>query len=152
MLKRLMLTDDNLASPILRLFLGLVIFPHGAQKLLGWFGGHGFARTVESLDSLGVPAMLAFLVILIEFFGAVSLFLGFLTRVSAAGLLCVMLGAILLVHWKNGFFMNWEGHLGYLGRGEGFEYHLLVIGMCLALLVLGSGRYSVDRSMGRVRL
>jgi putative oxidoreductase len=143
MLKRLMQTDDNLASPLLRLFLGIVFFPHGAQKLLGWFGGHGFAATMQGMSSMGLPAVIVFLVILIEFFGAVSLLLGFLSRVSAIGILCVMLGAIFTVHLPNGFFMNWEGHQ----KGEGIEYHLLVIGICLALLVIGSGRFSVDRSM-----
>jgi putative oxidoreductase len=146
MRKRLMRTDDNLASPLLRLFLGLVFFPHGAQKLLGWFGGHGFAATVAGMSRMGLPAALVFLVILIEFFGAISLFLGFFSRVSALGILAVMLGAIFTVHLRNGFFMNWEGRQ----NGEGIEYHLLVIGICLALLVLGSGRFSVDRSMDRV--
>jgi putative oxidoreductase len=145
MLDRLMPTDDNLASPLLRLFLGIVFFPHGAQKLLGWFGGHGFAATMAGMTRMGLPAAIVFLVILIEFFGAISLLMGFLTRVSAIGILCVMLGAIFTVHLPNGFFMNWAGSQ----KGEGIEYHLLVIGMCLALLVLGSGRYSVDRSMER---
>jgi len=146
MLKRLMRTDDNLGSVLLRLFLGIVFFPHGAQKLLGWFGGGGFAATIQGMTGMGLPAGIVFLVILIEFFGAISLLMGFLSRVSAAGILVVMLGAIVTVHWKFGFFMNWGG-----GQyGEGFEYHLLAIGMCLALLVLGSGRYSVDRSMERV--
>jgi putative oxidoreductase len=146
MLKRLMRTDDNLASPLLRLFLAVVFFPHGAQKLFGWFGGPGFAAALAVLTRGGLPQGIAFLVILIEFFGAISLLLGFLSRVSAAGILVVMLGAIVTVHWKFGFFMNWGGSQ----YGEGFEYHLLAIGMCLALIVLGSGRYSVDRSMERV--
>ncbi|HZF11754.1 MAG TPA: DoxX family protein [Thermoanaerobaculia bacterium] len=147
MLERLMPTDTNLGSPLLRLFLGVVFFPHGAQKLLGWFGGQGFGATVAGMSHLGLPAALVFLVILIEFFGALGLLLGFLTRLSASGILCVMLGAIFTVHLKNGFFMNWTGQQ----YGEGFEYHLLVIGMCLALMVLGGGRYSVDGSMGRGR-
>jgi putative oxidoreductase len=146
MRKRLMRTDDNLASPLLRLFLGLAFFPHGAQKLLGWWGGHGFAATVTGMSKMGLPAALVFLIILIEFFGPLSLWIGFLSRVSAAGILCVMLGAIFTVHLRNGFFMNWEGQQ----NGEGIEYHLLVIGICLALLILGSGRFSVDRSMDRV--
>ncbi|HEV7517212.1 MAG TPA: DoxX family protein, partial [Thermoanaerobaculia bacterium] len=145
MLQRLMRTDDNLASTLLRLFLGIVFFPHGAQKLLGWFGGGGFAATMQGMTKMGLPAVIVFLVILIEFFGALSLLLGFLSRVSAIGILAVMLGAIFTVHLPNGFFMNWMGQQ----KGEGIEYHLLVIGMCLALLVLGSGRYSVDRSMYR---
>ena len=145
MLRRLMRTDDNLGSTLLRLFLGIVFFPHGAQKLLGLFGGGGFAKTMSGMTGMGLPAVIVFLVILIEFFGSLSLLLGFLSRVSAVGILCVMLGAVFTVHLKNGFFMNWMGNQ----KGEGFEYHLLVIGICLALLVLGSGRYSVDRSMYR---
>jgi putative oxidoreductase len=145
MLQRLMRTDDNLGSTLLRLFLGLVFFPHGAQKLLGMFGGGGFAKTMTGMTGMGLPAAIVFLVILIEFFGSLSMLLGFLSRVSAVGILCVMLGAVFTVHIKNGFFMNWMGNQ----KGEGFEYHLLVIGICLALLVLGSGRYSVDRSMFR---
>jgi putative oxidoreductase len=145
MLQRLMRTDDNLGSTLLRLFLGIVFFPHGAQKLLGWFGGGGFAPTLQGMTKMGLPAVIVLLVILIEFFGALSLLLGFLSRVSAVGILVVMLGAIFTVHLRNGFFMNWMGQQ----KGEGIEYHLLVIGMCLALLVLGSGRFSVDRSMYR---
>jgi putative oxidoreductase len=145
MLQRLMRTDDNLGSTILRLFLGIVFFPHGAQKLLGMFGGGGFAATMQGMTGMGLPAAIVFLVILIEFFGSLSLLLGFLSRISAVGILCVMLGAVFTVHLRNGFFMNWMGSQ----KGEGFEYHLLVIGICLALLVLGSGRYSVDRSMYR---
>lgn len=145
MLQRLMRTDDNLGSTLLRLFLGIVFFPHGAQKLLGMFGGGGFAKTMSGMTGMGLPAAIVFLVILIEFFGSLSMLLGFLSRVSAVGILCVMLGAVFTVHIHNGFFMNWMGNQ----KGEGFEYHLLVIGICLALLVLGSGRYSVDRSMFR---
>jgi len=145
MLKRLMVTDNNLASTLLRLFLGVVFFPHGAQKLLGWFGGYGFAGTMGGMTKMGLPAAIVFLVILIEFFGAISLIIGFLSRVSAFGILCVMLGAIFTAHLPNGFFMNWTGKQ----NGEGIEYHLLVIGICLALMVLGSGRFSVDRSMYR---
>ena len=143
MLQRLMRTDDNLGSTLLRLFLGIVFFPHGAQKLLGLFGGGGFAKTMSGMTGMGLPAVVVFLVILIEFFGSLSMLLGFLSRISAVGILCVMLGAVFTVHLKNGFFMNWMGNQ----KGEGFEYHLLVIGICLALLVLGSGRYSVDGSM-----
>ena len=145
MLQRLMRTDDNLGSTLLRLFLGIVFFPHGAQKLLGMFGGGGFAKTMSGMTGMGLPAAIVFLVILIEFFGALSLLLGFLSRVSAVGILCVMLGAIFTVHLQNGFFMNWMGNQ----KGEGFEYHLLVLGIMLAIFVTGSGRWSVDRSMFR---
>lgn len=144
MLKRLMQTDEDVGMLIVRLALGLVIFPHGAQKLLGWFGGHGFAGTMSFFTSqMGLPAVVVFLVILAESFGALSLIIGFLGRVGAFGILCVMLGAMFMVHLQHGFFMNWYGNQ----QGEGYEYHLLAIGMALAILVKGSGSLSIDRSM-----
>jgi len=143
MLKSLMRTDDDAGMLIVRLALGIVMFPHGAQKLLGWFGGHGFAATMKEMTGMGLPAVVVVLVILIELFGALSLILGFLGRVGAFGILCVMVGAIFTVHLPNGFFMNWAGNQ----KGEGFEYHLLAIGMALAVLVRGSGRWSIDRRM-----
>lgn len=142
MLKRLMRTDDSIGMLLVRVFLGLVIFPHGAQKLLGWFGGHGPAWTMDFFtQQLGIPAVLVVLVILAESFGALGLMLGFLGRIGAFGVLCVMLGAIYLIHLKNGFFMDWYN----TGQGEGIEYHLLAIGMALAVLAQGSGRFSIDR-------
>lgn len=142
MLKKLMQTDDSIALFFVRIFLGLAIFPHGAQKLLGWFGGHGFAWTMDFFTrQLHIPAVFVVLVILAESFGALGLILGFLGRVGAFGVLCVMLGAIFIIHLKHGFFMDWYN----AGKGEGIEYHLLAIGMSLAVLVQGSGRFSIDR-------
>lgn len=147
MLKRLMRTDDSVGMLLVRVFLGLVIFPHGAQKLLGWFGGHGFAWTMDFFTQrLHIPAPLVVLVIAAEFFGALALIMGFLGRIGAFGVLCVMLGAIFLVHLPQGFFMNWYG----TQRGEGIEYHLLAIGMALAVMAQGSGRWSIDRMLTRV--
>lgn len=144
MLRKLMQTDDDVGRLIVRIALGLVMFPHGAQKLLGWFGGHGFAGTLQFFTSqLGLPVAVVFLVILAEFFGSLALITGFLGRVGAFGILCVMLGAIFMIHLPNGFFMNWYGNQ----KGEGIEYHLLAIGMALAILVKGSGAFSIDRSM-----
>jgi len=143
MLKRLMQTDEDVGMLIVRLALGLVMFPHGAQKMLGWFGGGGFAGTMQGMTGMGLPAVVVFLVILAEFFGSISLISGFLGRVGAFGILCVMLGAMFMVHLQNGFFMNWMGNQ----KGEGYEYHLLAIGMALAILVKGSGSLSIDRSM-----
>jgi putative oxidoreductase len=151
MLKRLVQTDDDTGMLIARLALGIVMFPHGAQKLLGWFGGQGFAATVQGMTGMGLPAALVFVVILIEFFGSLALILGVLGRIAAFGILCVMLGALFMVHLPNGFFMNWMGNQ----KGEGFEYHLLAIGLALAVLVNGSGRWSSDRRMsdtGRYRM
>jgi putative oxidoreductase len=140
-MRTLFQTDEAWSSLILRVMLGVVMFPHGAQKLLGWYGGFGFGGTMGFFtEQMHIPAVIAFLVILGESFGALGLIVGFLTRLSAFGMLCIMLGAITLVHWPNGFFMNWFGKQ----TGEGFEYHLLVIGMSIALLVAGGGKWSVD--------
>jgi putative oxidoreductase len=143
MLRKLMQTDDDVGMLIVRLALGIVMFPHGAQKLPGWFGGGGFAGTMQGMTGMGLPAVVVFLVILAEFFGSLSLITGVLGRLGAFGIFCVMLGAILTVHLPNGFFMNWMGNQ----KGEGFEYHILAIGMALAILIKGSGAFSVDRSM-----
>lgn len=134
-------TDDGWAGLILRLTLGMVIFPHGAQKLLGWFGGFGFSGTMGFFtETLHLPWLVALLVIIGESFGSVALMLGLLTRFTAASYIVIMLGAITMTHLPYGFFMNWFGKQA----GEGFEYHLLVIGMCAALLITGAGRWSVD--------
>jgi putative oxidoreductase len=143
MLRKLMQTDEHAGMTIVRLTLGLVMFPHGAQKLLGWFGGQGFAATMKGMTGMGMPAALVILVIAVEFLGSLSLIFGCLGRLSALGYIGLMLGAIFMVHLPNGFFMNWMGHQ----KGEGFEYHLLVIGIALAILVKGSGSLSIDRSM-----
>jgi putative oxidoreductase len=140
MLKRLMQTNDDVVPAILRLLLGVVMFAHGAQKMLGWFGGGGFSATMQGMTGMGLPAAIVFLVIVFEFFGSLFLIVGFLTRIGAFMILCIMLGALFTVHLKVGFFMNWSGQQA----GEGFEYHLLAIAICLALMVAGGGRWSVD--------
>ena len=146
MLRGLCATDNDTGSLILRVVLGGVFFPHGAQKTLAWFGGHGLAPTVEFFNqAFAVPAPLAYLVIAAEFLGAIALILGLLTRFAAFGMFAVMAGAIYLVHWQNGFFMNWAGNQA----GEGIEYHLLVMGIALALMVRGGGRASLDRLLSR---
>lgn len=143
-MKRLFQTDTEWTGLILRLTLGLVIFPHGAQKLLGWFGGFGFSGTMGFFtDTLQLPWLVALLVIVGESFGSVALMLGLLTRFTAASYIVIMLGAITMAHLPYGFFMNWFGKQ----QGEGFEYHLLVIGIALALLVTGAGRWSADREI-----
>lgn len=140
MIRKLLATNDDILQLILRLTLGIVIFPHGAQKLLGWFGGGGFSATMQGMTGMGLPAVIVFLVIMAESFGALGLITGFLTRFSAFGISLVMLGAIFTVHAKVGFFMNWMGQQ----QGEGFEYHLLVLGIALVLMIRGGGKFSVD--------
>jgi putative oxidoreductase len=140
MLKRLMGTSNDVALTILRLVLGVVFFAHGAQKMLGWFGGFGFHSTMGFFAHLGLPAPVALLVICTEFFGGLGLILGLLTRIAALGVGGEMIGAIFMVHLPNGFFMNWMG----TQKGEGIEYHLLVIAMAAALLLRGAGAFSLD--------
>lgn len=141
-MKALFQTDEAWSSLILRVTLGLVMFPHGAQKLLGWFGGYGFSGTMGFFtETMHLPWLVALLVIVGESFGSLALILGLLTRFTAASFILIMLGAITMVHLPHGFFMNWFGQQ----QGEGFEYHLLVIGMSLALVVAGAGRWSADR-------
>jgi putative oxidoreductase len=143
-MKALFQTDDSWTGLILRLTLGLVMFPHGAQKLLGWFGGFGFDGTMGFFtQKMGLPWLIALLIIIAESFGSVAMLAGFLTRFTAASLAVIMLGAIALVHLPNGFFMNWFGQQ----QGEGYEYHLLVIGIAATLLVTGGGKWSVDRTV-----
>jgi putative oxidoreductase len=145
-MRTLFQTDEAWSSLILRVMLGIVMLPHGTQKLLGWFGGFGFAGTMGMFtDKMHLPAVIAFLIIIGESLGSFGMILGFLTRFTAAGYVLIMLGAITMVHWPNGFFMNWFGKQA----GEGFEYHLLVIGMSLALLLAGGGKWSVDGAIAK---
>jgi putative oxidoreductase len=144
MIRRLFATDDSAATAILRLVLGLVFFAHGAQKMLGWFGGFGFSGTMAFFTgTMHIPAPLAFLAIAAEFFGGLGLILGFLTRIAAFGIAVNMLVAIATVHSTFGFFMNWSG----TQKGEGFEYHLLVLALTAFLMIRGAGAFSVDRAL-----
>ena len=140
-MKYLFETNDKFSYWIPRVILGCVILPHGAQKLFGWFGGFGFTNTMDYFtQTAGLPWIIAFLIIMGESLGSLGLIVGFFTRLSALGLILIMVGAITTVHIPNGFFMNWVGK----NAGEGFEYHLLVIGMSIPLLISGGGKYSVD--------
>lgn len=134
------MTDANIAGTVARLALGIVILPHGLQKLLGMYGGMGFDKTVEFFVSSGVPTPVAILIIIGESFGALSLIVGFLARFSAFAISLIMLGAVYMVHIPNGFFMNWSG----AQQGEGFEYHILAIGLGLIVMLVGAGKGSVD--------
>ncbi|MGB2723502.1 MAG: DoxX family protein [Nitrospira sp.] len=126
--------------------LGGVIFAHGAQKLLGWFGGNGFDGTMGFFTNvMHLPWIVAFLVIIGESIGSLALIAGLLTRFTAASFIVIMLGAIMTVHLPQGFFMNWFGQQ----QGEGFEFHLLVIAMSLVLLVVGGGKWSLDGVIAR---
>jgi len=140
-MKCLFQTNDKFSYWVPRVILGCVMFPHGVQKLFGWFGGFGFTNTMTYFtQTAGLPWIIAFLIIMGESLGSLGLIVGFFTRLSALGLIFIMVGAITTVHIPNGFFMNWFGK----NAGEGFEYHLLVIGMSIPLLISGGGKYSVD--------
>jgi putative oxidoreductase len=144
MLKKLFQTNDDVALLVLRLLLGIVYFPHGMQKLFGWFGGPGFSGAMGMFtDKMGIPAVFAFLAIMAEGLGSLGLLTGLLTRVAAFGIAVEMAVAVYLIHWQNGFFMNWFGNQ----KGEGFEFHLLVIAIGIALMIRGGGKWSVDKAI-----
>lgn len=135
-------TAPGWAGTIARLALGLILLPHGAQKLLGLFGGYGFKGTMGFFTgTMKLPYALGLLVIITEFFGSLSLIIGLGGRFWAAAMVVLMLGIILTSHVANGFFMNWYGNQA----GEGYEFHLLAIGLALVVAVSGSGNWSVDR-------
>ena len=144
MLRKLTHTENSPAIAILRIVLGFLFFAHGAQKMLGWFGGRGFTGTMGFFtNNLHIPAPLAFLAIAAEFFGGIGLILGLLTRVAAFGITVNMLVAILTVHLQFGLFANWTG----AQKGEGIEYHLLVLAITTFLMIKGAGAFSIDRKL-----
>ena len=145
MFRRFLQTEQSYALLTLRVVLAIVIFPQGAQKLLGWYGGFGFDGTMQFFASIGVPAVLALLVIASDFFGALALALGLGGRLAALGTALVMLGAMLLVHGEYGFFINWYG----TQQGEGIQFHLLAAAAAIVLVVKGSGAWSLDRLLVR---
>jgi putative oxidoreductase len=144
---RILRTDDNPGPALARLTLALVFFPHGAQHVLGWFGGYGFHGTFQWMTgTLGFPAPLAALALVTELVAPFALLAGLGGRVAALGLFGLMLGA-LTTHWSNGFFMNWFGSLP--AGHEGFEYHILAIALAGTVVVQGSGAWSLDRILAR---
>ena len=144
MLKFITKTNNDLSLLFVRLVLAVVMFPHGAQKVLGWFGGYGYLGTYTYLTKqIGAPAPFAILAIATEFLGPVALALGLFGRAAAAGIAGIMVVAVATVHFKNGFFMNWSG----AQAGEGFEYHILMVALALLVVIKGSGAYSVDRKI-----
>lgn len=139
-------TTDDYSVTILRLALGALFFAHGAQKVLGWFGGFGFRASLGFFtQQMHIPVVLAVLAIAAEFLGGIGLIVGFLGRVAAFGIACNMGVAIALVHRQFGLFANWYGNQ----KGEGVEYHILVIAIALVIMIRGSGALSIDRSLSR---
>lgn len=146
MLRKLIATDNDGATTILRLVLGVIFFAHGAQKMLGWFGGYGFTGTMGFFThAMHIPPFFAFLAIAAEFFGGLGLIVGFLTRIAAFGIFANMIVAIAMVHQQFGLFMNWTG----AQKGEGYEYHLLVLAITIFLMIRGAGASSLDRLLSR---
>lgn len=144
-MRAILATNNSYALLIARLALGLVMFPHGAQKALGWFSGPGLSGTVGFMSSIGLAVPLPYLAVLAEFGGAIALVFGLFGRVAALGVGIVMVVAAVTVHLANGFFMNWNGNQA----GEGYEYHILALGLALAIMIGGSGALSLDRLLAR---
>jgi putative oxidoreductase len=146
-MKKLFTTNsNNSAALVARLAVAVAIFPHGAQKLFGWFGGYGFKGTMGFLTTqAGLPYVIALLVILIETFASLFLLFGFATRIAAFGILGLFIGIVYNNHLSNGFFMNWTG----TQKGEGFEYFILLFGLLIVLLITGGGKASLDSLLTR---
>ena len=140
-MEALFATSASWPITIVRVVLGIIFFAHGAQKVFGWFGGHGLKGTTAYLNSTGIPLPVAYLVCFFELLGGVGLVLGFLTRPSALAVAIVMVGAIAKVHASNGFFLNWELAPG---RGHGIEANLAFLAMAIACVIAGSGALAVD--------
>ena len=146
MFRKLINTTGDPVIAILRLILGVVFFAHGAQKTLGWFGGYGFSGTMGFFtNAMHIPAPLAFLAICAEFLGGIGLIVGLFSRVAAFGIACNMLVAVVMVHRHFGLFANWAGDQ----KGEGIEYHLLALAIALAIMIKGSGAFSIDRALSK---
>lgn len=139
-------TKNTWTPLLLRTSLSIVLWPHGAQKLLGWFGGFGFQGIMNFFTSMkGLPWIIGFLVVVIEFFGSLFLLLGLATRLWSGLMIILFIGIAWSSHLQNGFFMNWNGNQ----KGEGIEYFLLAIGIAASLVVTGGGRYALDSFIAR---
>jgi putative oxidoreductase len=137
--------SNNWPALIARLALGLTIFSHGAQKLLGWFGGYGFSGTMGYFTTQAhLPYIIGLLVILIEFIGSLFLIFGFLSRVAALGFIGIYIGAVATIHAANGFFMNWNMEAA---KGEGWEYFILLFALAIIVLISGGGKASIDAAI-----
>lgn len=146
MLEKLVRTEPDRTIAFLRVVLGIVFFAHGAQKMLGWFGGPGFGPAMTGFtEQLSIPAPLAFLAIATEFFGSLALIVGLLARPVALAVVVEMIVAVALVHLPYGFFMNWMGNQA----GEGFEYHVLLVAIALAIVIKGAGAWSLDHLLAQ---
>src|SRR5215213_4626962 len=136
-------TTADYLSFFLRLIAGLIIFPYGMQKLLGWFedlgGGVGIKETLATMRGKKIPAAIAWLVIIGQSMGSIGLILGCFGRIAAAANFIIFTGA-LSTHAKDGWAMNWSGKK----RGEGIEYFILLLSILLVIIIKGSGAFSID--------
>ncbi|MEI6948969.1 DoxX family protein [Paraflavisolibacter sp. H34] len=148
-MKQILFSTSRSWSPvIIRVLLGLVLGAHGAQKLFGLFGGYGFEGTMNFFTgTVGLPPIVGLMVIVIEFFGSLSLLAGLATRLWSASMVFLFLGIVFTSHLQNGFFMNWFGNQ----KGEGYEFFILAIGMAASLVLSGAGAFSADRLLFSVR-
>ena len=148
MWRKIIRTDDDKVLTLLRVALAIMVFPHGAQKLLGWFGGFGFSGTMGFLtQQMHIPAALALLVFAAEFFGALGVFFGFLGRIAAFGIAVDFTVVALMAHLSNGFFLNYSGQQ----KGEGIEFLIVPVATAIAIVLRGSGAWSIDRALMRDR-
>jgi putative oxidoreductase len=145
MLRKLFQTENDYVLALVRVVLGVVFLAHGAQKVLGWFGGYGFQGTMRFMEHMGIPAAFAFLAIAAEFAGGLGLIFGLLSRVAAFGIAVEMTVAVAMVHGANGLFMNWAGNQ----KGEGFEFHLLALALLAVVMLRGAGALSLDGWIAR---
>lgn len=148
MWRKIISTDDDKVLTLLRVALAIFVFPHGAQKLLGWFGGFGFSGTMGFLtQQMHIPAALALLVFAAEFFGALGVFFGFLGRIAAFGIAVDLTVVAVMAHLPNGFFLNYSGQQ----KGEGVEFLIVPVATAIAIVIRGSGAWSIDRALMRDR-
>jgi len=142
MIKKIITTNDDATLSIVRILLGFVMLAHGLQKTFGWFGGFGWVNSMNYFTgTVGVPSILAALIILIESVGAILLIAGVGARINAFLMIIVILGAFFVDHLSNGFYMNWFGN----HKGEGFEFDILFWAIGILIVIKGAGRWSVDR-------
>ena len=140
-LPNVLATSTSFSLFVLRLALGIVVLPHGLQKVFGWYGGSGLEGTLGWFAGIGIPTFLGILAIAADFLGSLAVLAGIGTRIAAFGIGVNMVVAALVVHRPNGFFMNWAGNQA----GEGYEFHILAAAIALAVVLGGAGRWSLDR-------
>ena len=143
MINEIVRTTNDYSLLFLRVIAGLVIFPYGMQKLLGWFddfgGGVGIHEALQRIKAKGIPGFVGWLIIIGQSFGSIGLVLGCLGRVAALGNFIIFAGAM-FTHLQDGWTMNWLGKK----KGEGIEYFILLLSLLLLITIRGSGAFSID--------